>query len=148
MTLIEQLSADMAASMKAGDAPRTGVIRLLRSSMGNEKIKLGHELSDDEALAVLKREAKQRRDSIEQYQAADRNDLVATEQSELELIQQYLPAAMGEDELTRVIDEVVAELGATSPAQMGAVIGAVMKRAGAAADGGDVARLVRSRLAG
>lgn len=147
MTTSEQLTADMAASMKAGDATKTGVIRLLRSSLQNDKIKLGHDLSPDEELAVLKREAKQRRDSIEQYQAAGRSDLVEVEQSELELIQTYLPAAMSEDELATVVDAVIAELGATDAKQMGAVIGAVMKRVGTRAEGGDVSRLVRAKLA-
>ena len=148
MTITEQLTTDMGTSMKAGEATKTGLLRLLMSSMKNEQIKLGHDLSDDEALKVLQREAKQRKDSIEQYEAAGRADLVAVEQSELGLIQAYLPQAMSEAELEKVVDEVMAAQGATDMKQMGAVIGAVMARVGAAAEGGTVSRLVRAKLAG
>ncbi len=136
----------MKTSMKSGDAERTGVLRLLRSAFKNEEIKIGHELDEAEAMKVLQREAKQRRDSIAAYQSAGRADLQATEEAELEVISAYLPAAMSEEDLTKLVDEVVAETGATSPAQMGQVIGAVMKRAGAAADGAMVARVVKGRL--
>ena len=147
MTISEQLTEDMKASMKAADERRTGTLRLLRGALKNEAIKLGHELDEPEAIKVLAREAKQRRDSIEAYQKAGRADLVSLEQAELEVISGYLPAAMSESELAAVVAEVLQELGATGPAQMGAVIGAVMKRVGAAADGGVVSRLVREKLA-
>jgi uncharacterized protein YqeY len=94
MTLSEQLTADLGDSMKAGNSAKTGVLRLLKSSLKNEQIKLGHELGDDEVLKVLQREAKQRRDSIDQYQTAGRSDLVAIEEAELAILQTYLPQAM------------------------------------------------------
>jgi uncharacterized protein YqeY len=147
VTLAEQLTEGMKASMKAGDATRTGVLRLLRGALKNEEIKVGHPLDEAEALKVVQREAKQRRDSMEAYRAADRVDLVAVEEGELAIIQTFLPEAMSEAELAAVVAEVVAELGATDAKQMGAVIGGVMKRVGARADGGAVARLVREKLA-
>ena len=147
MTIAEQLTEDMKSSMKAQDADRTGVLRLLRGSLKNEEIKVGHGLSDDEALKVLQREAKQRRDSVEAYQAAGRTDLAEREEAELTVIKSYLPEVMSEDELAKVVDEVVAEIGATDAKQMGAVIGAVLKRVGARADGGAVSKLVREKLA-
>jgi uncharacterized protein len=146
MTIAEQLTEDMKASMKAGDSARTGVVRLLRSSMKYEEIKLGHPLEEIEALKVLQREAKQRRDSMDAYVAADRQDLVAQEQSELDVIAQYLPKAMSESEVGQVVDEVIAEIGASDMKQMGAVIGAVMKRVGASAEGGLVSKLVKEKL--
>lgn len=147
MTIVEQLTEDMKVSMKAGDTGRTGVLRLLRGAMKNEQIKAGHELSDDEALKVLQREAKQRRDSIEAYRGAGRTDLAEHEEAELVVISGYLPEVMSEDELAKVVDEAIAETGATDVKQMGAVIGAVMKRVGARAEGGAVSKLVRERLA-
>ena len=147
MTIAEQLTEDMKSSMKAQDADRTGVLRLLRGSLKNEEIKVGHGLSDDEALKVLQREAKQRRDSVEAYQAAGRTDLADREEAELKVIKCYLPEVMSDDELAKVVDEVVAETGATDAKQMGAVIGAVLKRVGARADGAAVSKLVREKLA-
>lgn len=146
MTILETLKTDMATSMKAGTAARTGVIRLLRSSMQNEVIKLGHELSDDEAMKVLQREAKQRRDSITQYGAAGRQDLIDIEAAELEVIKGYLPEALSVAELEIIIDGVIAHLGATDMKQMGAVIGAAMKEVGARAEGGAVSAIVKSKL--
>lgn len=146
MELYSRLTEDMKSSMKAGDAGRTGTIRLLRGALKNEEIKTGHDLGEDEATKVLVREAKQRRDSIEAYQTAGRSDLVDQEQSELAIISGYLPTAMSEDELEKLVSDVVASMGATDMKQMGAVIGAVMKRAGAAADGGAVSRLVKEKL--
>jgi uncharacterized protein YqeY len=146
VTISERLTEDMKSSMKAGDSGRTGTLRLLRGALKNEEIKSGHVLSEDEAMKVLVREAKQRRDSIEAYEKARRDDLVAQEQSELDVIGEYLPNAMSEEELIGLVDLVIAELGAGDMKQMGAVIGAVMKQAGAAADGGMVSRLVKERL--
>lgn len=146
MTLLEKLTADMAQSMKAGSADKTAVLRLLRGAVKNEEIKIGHDLNEDEALKVLQKEAKQRRDSMTAYREANRQDLVDQEAKELEIISAYLPEAMDDDQLAKVVDEVVAKTGANSPAQMGMVIGAVMKEVGARAEGGAVARLVREKL--
>jgi uncharacterized protein YqeY len=146
VTINEQLTEDMKASMREGQADRTGVLRLLRGSLKNEEIKVGHPLDEAEMLKVLQREAKQRRDSIAAYREAGREELAAREEAELAVIGEYLPQAMSEDELAKVVDEVIAETGASSAAQMGAVIGGVMKRVGARAEGGTVSRLARERL--
>lgn len=147
MTILEILKSDMATSMKSGDVPRTGVIRLLRSSMQNEAIKLGHELSEEETLKVLQREAKQRRDSMTQYSLADRQDLIDIEAAELDVITAYLPEALSEAELEAIVDGVIARLGATDMKQMGAVIGLAMKEVGARAEGGAVSAIVKAKLA-
>lgn len=95
---------------------------------------------------MIQREAKQRRDSIDQYQTAGRDDLVAVEQAELDVIQTYLPKAMSQAEIEGVIDEVIASIGATSPAQMGQVIGQVMARVGTRAEGSVVSNSVKAKL--
>ena len=146
MTISEQLLTDMKSSMMAGDSERTGVLRLLRGALKNEEIKAGHELSEDEARKVLTREAKQRRDSIDAFKEAGREDLIAQEELELAVISGYLPNPLTEDELKAIVDEVVTGLGATDMKQMGQVIGAVMAKVGASADGGSVSRLVKARL--
>jgi uncharacterized protein YqeY len=146
MLIAEQLMEDMKASMRAADARRTGVVRLLRAAIKYEEIKLGHELNNDEVLKVLQHEAKQRRDSIEQYTQGSRQDLADQEQYELEIIGSYLPKPLSEDELKTLVEQAVTDAGATSPAQMGQIIGVVMKMAGARADGGAVSRLVKERL--
>ncbi len=146
MTIQEQLTEDMKTAMKAGETDRLGTVRLLRSAMKNEEIKLGHELAEAEALKVMQREAKQRRDSIEQYTTAGRPELAAKEEAELLIVQQYLPQPLSESELGAIVDETIAQVGATDMKQMGAVVGAVMARVGAQAEGGVVSRLVREKL--
>lgn len=146
MSLLQKIDTDLVTAMRASEASRVSVLRMLKSSIKNEEIKLGHGLSDEEVMAVLKREAKQRRDSIEQFEKADRDDLASTEKAELETIKSYLPEQLTDEELKKVVDEVVAETGASSPAEMGVVIGAVIKQVGSRADGSAVARIVKERL--
>lgn len=134
--------------MKAGDTARTGTLRLLRGAVKNEEIKIGHPLDESEVLKVLARESKQRKDSMEAYGQGGREDLVGKEKAELAVIGEYLPEAMSDAELGKLVDEAVSQLGATDLKQMGVVIGAVMGKAGGRADGGVVAQLVRKRLAG
>ena len=147
MALPTQIDQDLATSMKEGVVARTAGLRLGKSSLKNEQIKRGHELSEAEALKVLQREAKQRKDSIEQYRAGNRADLAESEQHELTIIEAYLPQQMSPDELEQLVDSVIAETNATGVAQMGAVIGAVLARAKGRADGAAVSQLVRQKLA-
>ena len=146
MTLIPQINQDLAVSMKKGATAHIATLRLVKNALQNEQIKLGHELSDDEALKVMQREAKQRRESIEQYRAGGRTDLVDSEQQELAIIETYLPQRLGPKELEQLVDRAIADIGATTEAQMGAVIGAVMQQAHGRADGATVAQLVRQKL--
>jgi len=146
VSIAEQLTEDMKASMRVGDAEKTRTLRLLKSSVKYEEIKVGHPLTDEESLKLLQREAKQRKDSMAAYEDAGRQELAAGENSELTIIQGYLPQALSEDELKRIVDEVASEVGATDMKQMRVVIGGVMKRVGAQAEGGAVSKLVRERL--
>jgi uncharacterized protein len=148
MPLADQITQDLTAAMKDQQAERTGVLRLIKNSLKNEQIKLGHELSEDEAAKVLVREAKQRRDSIAAYTQGGRADLAQHEQAELDVIEEYLPDQMDEAELAKLVDRVMTEVGATEQAQMGMIIGKVMAEAGGTADGAAVARLVKERLSG
>jgi len=138
------INQDTDAALKAGETERLGVLRLMRTSLKNEQIKVGHELSDDEAMGVLVREAKQRRDSIASYNQANRVDLAAVEAAELVIIETYLPKQLDETAIKELVEQAVTAAG-DNP-QMGAVIGAVRAKAGAAADGAVIARLVRERL--
>jgi uncharacterized protein YqeY len=146
LSISEKLTDDMKTSMRAGTSDRTGVLRLLRGALKNDEIKLGHSLSEDEALKVLAREAKQRRDSIEAYRSAGRADLADSEEAELFVIGEYLPATLSASELETIVDSAIVEAGATDLKQMGVVIGVVMKKVGPAADGGTISKLVKEKL--
>ena len=148
VSLGETITDDMKTSMKAGDTDRTNVLRLLRGAFKNEEIKIGAPLDEAAALKVLQREAKQRRDSITAYEAAARPELAAHEAAELEIISTYLPEAMSPAELEAVVHDVIAATGATDLSSMGVVIGQVMGRVGARAEGGQVSALVRQKLGG
>jgi uncharacterized protein YqeY len=144
MSLAEQIDQDLAGALKSGQAVQVATLRLIKSSLKNEQIKLGHELSDSEAQKVLSREAKQRRDSIEAYTLGGREGLAADERQELSIIESYLPAKLSEAELVGIIDEVVVSLGKDAP--VGQIIGQVVAKTAGQADGAEVARLVRTRL--
>ena len=146
MELIQQIDTDLAASMKEGLTARTAVLRLIKNSLKNEQIKLRRDLTEPESLKVLQREAKQRKDSINQYTQAHRQDLADSEQLELDIIQSYLPQLMDEEELNALINGVMIDTNSTTMAEMGMVIGAVMQRAAGRADGAMVSRLVKERL--
>ena len=146
MSVIDQIEQDLATSMKEGVASRTSVLRLVKNSLKNEQIKVGHELDDGEVLKVLQREAKQRKDSIEQYKNGGRDDLAESEQHELTVIEAYLPQQMESSELEEIVDEVIKDTGAEGMPQMGMVIGAVLKKTAGRADGAAVSQLVRQKL--
>jgi len=146
MPIVETVRSEMTAAMKSGDARRRDIMRLLLSSLQNARIDLGHDLSDDEAVGVLQREAKQRRDSIVEYRKGDREDLAQAEQEELDAIDVFLPAALSDDEVAELVRTVVAEVGASGPGDLGKVMGPLMQRVSGRADGGRVNALVRELL--
>lgn len=146
MDLLDQLEKDLAESMKLRDEVRITTLRLLKSSMKNYQIELGHDLTMQEALAVIQKEAKKHQDSIKQYEQAKRNDLADEEKQELKVIEQYLPEQMSDAELEKVVSETITELNASGPADMGKVIGAVRQKTEGRADGAKVAELAKSKL--
>lgn len=147
-SIAETIRADMTAAMRARDTARRDTLRLLIAALDNARIAAGHDLADEEAVVALQREARQRRDSIEEYRKGGRDDLAATEEAELAVISGYLPEALGEDEIRAAIEEVVGEVGASGPGDLGKVMGPVMARVRGRADGRRVNELVRERLAG
>lgn len=146
MELLDQLESDLAEAMKLRDEVRTTTLRLLKSAMKNYQIELGHDLTMQESLSVLQKEAKKHQDSIAQYQNANRQDLAQEEQAELEIIKQYLPEQMSREELEKVVDSAIAESGASGPADMGKVIGLVRQKTEGKADGAMIAEVAKSKL--
>ncbi len=147
MSLAETLDADIKAAMKAGEKDRLTVLRGLKSDIKYAAIG-GTELTDEAVIGVLTSAAKKRRDAIEQYRAGGRDDLVAKESAELEIIQAYLPQQLTDEELTSIIAETVAAVGASTPADMGKVMGQLMPKVKGKADGKRVNELVKAALAG
>lgn len=147
MTLVQTVRDDMTAAWRAGEVRRRDTLRLVIAAFENARIAAGHELSDAEAVTTLQREAKQRRDSMEQYGAGGRQDLVDAEQAELEIISSYLPASLSDDELAELTGAVILEVGASGPGDLGKVMGPLMARVAGRADGGRVNALVREMLA-
>jgi len=147
MPLNDQVSADIAAAMKARDASRLSALRMLKAAVMNKSVEKGRDLDDAEVLQVVASLVKQRRDSIEQFEKAGRADLVAKESRELAVLQSYLPPSATPDEINAAVAEAIAETGATSAKDLGKVMKAVMpKLAGKNADGKAVNEAVRRTL--
>jgi uncharacterized protein YqeY len=137
----------MKAAMKGGDKARLGVIRLLQAAVKQREVDERIELDDAAVLVVLEKAVKQRKDSISQFEAANREDLAAVERYELGVIEAYLPARMSEAEIRAAVDAAVAETGASSPADMGKLMAVLKPRLAGQADMGQVSELVKQRLA-
>ena len=146
MSLLEQLTNDMKEAMKAKDKATLGVVRMVKSSVSNEQIKLGHDLTADEELAVLSREMKQRVEELESYKDADREDLAEEIQGQIDVLNRYMPEQMSEEEVVAVVKETIAEVGASSKADLGKVMGALMPKVKGKADGKLVNQTVQSLL--
>ena len=149
MTFQERLDSDLKEAMRAKDATTLGVLRMLKSALkytAIEKSGAEAELSDAEAAQVIRKQAKQRQDSIESFEKGGRAELAAKEKKELSILNAYLPQAMSADELSKVVRETIAELGATSKAQMGAVMKALQPKVGGRADGKTLSQEVQKQL--
>lgn len=148
MGLKDQLTNDMKEAMKAKQAERLSTIRQLRSAIKNKEIDLKKELDDDAVISVIGTLVKQRREAAQMYRDNDRLELAEKEEAELLVLQDYLPAQLGEAELREIVTAVVAEVGASSPKDIGKVMPQVMARTKGAADGKLVNQLVREQLSG
>jgi uncharacterized protein len=149
MTLQQRVDSDLKEAMRAKDATKLGVLRMLKSALKYAAIaKSGaeSELSDAEAIQVIRKQAKQRQDSIESFEKGGRTELADKEKEELGFLNTYLPQAMSSEELEKVVRETIAELGATSKAQMGAVMKALQAKAGGRVDGQTLSAEVARRL--
>ena len=143
--LTDQIRADMTESMKARTADRTSTLRMLQAALKNEQINVGHELSDEEALTVIRKAVKQRLDSIEQYTKGNRPELAAKEQAEMEILQTYLPPELSEAEVESGLREIIASTGAASKKDLGKVMKEATARFKGRVDGKKIQEIV-SRL--
>ena len=150
MSLHEQIKGELKEAMKAKDDAKLRTVRSMLTAFTNESVATGgtpQDMLDDEAvLGVIKRLAKQRKESIVQYEAADRNDLAEPEKEELTILEAYLPQMMSQEDIKPIVEAKISEMGEVDKSKMGMVIGAVMKELAGKADGGDVKAVVEELL--
>ncbi|HIS28155.1 MAG TPA: GatB/YqeY domain-containing protein [Candidatus Avamphibacillus intestinigallinarum] len=147
MSLLDQLNHDMKEAMKSKDKDRLSVIRMVKASLQNEAIKLGEKsLSEDEELTVLTREYKQRKDSLQEFKTAGRDDLVQKLEQEIAILQSYMPEQLSEDEITKIVLSSIKEVQATSKKDMGKVMSHVMPKVKGKADGSLINKIVQQHL--
>src|SRR5881394_1601758 len=144
--LTEKIRADLTAAMKAQDKEALGTLRMLQSAVKNEQISLGHELSDEEAMVVIRKGIKQRQDSVEQYTKGNRPELAAKEQAEIETLKTYMPPELTDSELESGLREIVASTGAQSKKDMGKVMKEATARYKGRVDGKRIQEIVARLL--
>jgi uncharacterized protein YqeY len=147
MSLIDRIEDELHEAMRAQDAPRRDALRLILSSLRGAEKELQRPLSEQEELQVLQRERKRRAEAEEAFAAAGREEQAAKEHQELEILAEFMPEPVGEDELEEIIDNVIAEVGATSMGDLGRVMADVMPQVSGRVDGSVVSQLVREKLA-
>ncbi|GAB4375074.1 MAG: GatB/YqeY domain-containing protein [Calditrichia bacterium] len=146
MSIQPKLLEDMKAAMKSGDKLRLETIRGLRAQLKNREIDKGGALSEEDEIEVLSNAAKKRKESIEQFRAVNQPERAAIEEKELEIIQEYLPRQMGEGEISALVDEIIREVQAASPKDMGKVMGKIMPQVKGRVDGKLVQKIVQQKL--
>lgn len=147
MSIRDRIVADIKEAMKAGHSEKVSALRFVQAAIKNQEIEVRpRELTDEDVLGVLKKSVKQRRESIEQYEQAGRQDLADKEKAEVALLEVYLPEMLSEEQTQELVNEVVQDLGAQSVKDMGRVMKEVLARAGGLADGKLVSQLVKARL--
>jgi uncharacterized protein YqeY len=149
MSLQKRIDEDLKDAMRAKDAARLSVLRLLKAALKNatiEKVGAGGELNDAEAIAVIRKQVKQRQDSIESFEKGGRPELVEKEKAEMAVLNQYLPQAMSAAELQKIVADTIREVGATSRAQMGAVMKALQPKIAGRTDGKTLSAEVQKQL--
>lgn len=147
--LKQRINDDLKAAMLSGDSARVDTLKMLKTALQYKEVELGIRdsgLTDDQAVDVLKKEAKKRQDAARMYADAGRAEQAAKEEAEYAVIQEYLPEQMGDDELQTLVQSIITKTGANSMQDMGKVIGAVKAEAGSSVDGGRVAALVKQEL--
>jgi uncharacterized protein len=147
MSLIARIQEELSEAMRGRDTERRDALRLVLSSLQSAQKELQRELSDEEELQVLQRERKRRAEAAEAFREGGAEDRAEHEERELEVIQEFMPEPLSEDELETIIDDVIAECGATSLRDLGRVMADVMPQVSGRADGGQVSQLVREKLA-
>ena len=147
MTLIAEIEEDLAEAMRERDAERRDALRLILASLRNAEKDLMRPLSEDEELQVLQRERKKRLEAAEAFRAAGREAQAEKEEDELDVLEDYMPEPLSDDELEEIVDNVIAEVGATNMRDLGRVMADVMPQVAGRADGSAVSQLVREKLA-
>ena len=146
MSLLERLNTDIKQAMKDKNKEKLSVLRMVKSSIQNESIKHGRDLTEEEELTVLSRELKQRKDSLHEFDKAGREDLVHKLQGELAIVEHYMPKQLTEEEISEIVKQTISDVNATSKADMGKVMGALMPKVKGKADGNLVNKLVQQHL--
>ena len=146
MALINELQAQMKTAMKAKDKETLSVVRMLKAAVLNKQISLGHDLTEDDEKSVLATELKQRKDSLAEFKAAGRDDLVAQLEGEIKVVESYLPAQLDQAAVASLVNSVIQETGATGKADFGKVMKTLMPKVKGQADGALVNRIVKAKL--
>ncbi|MBL7052603.1 MAG: GatB/YqeY domain-containing protein [Candidatus Marinimicrobia bacterium] len=146
MSILSEIQEQMKIAMKSRDADRLNVLRFLKAKLAEAKIAQNRELTEEEEIVVIQKNAKMRKEAIKQYQQNDRLNLAELEQNELKIIQEFLPQQLSEGELEQLVWEAIAEIGATTMQDMGKAMGASMKKIAGRADGKKVQEIVRRKL--
>ena len=146
MSLVEKINDDMKLAMKSQDKERLNVIRMLKSAVQLAKIELKHDLSDEEVVDVVAKQIKMRKDSIQEFTKAARNDLVEQYKQEVEVLNEYMPEQLSLDEVNQIIDQAVEVVQPTSPKQMGLIMKEVNPKVRGKFDMGEISKLIKERL--
>jgi hypothetical protein len=147
MPLIEEIEAELTDAMRAGETERRDTLRLILSSLRSAAKELQRPLKEDEELQVLQRERKRRLEAAEAFRAGDRDEQAAKEERELEVLEEFMPEPLSDEDLEEIVDDVIAEVGATGMGDFGRVMADVMPQVAGRADGAAVSQLVREKLA-
>lgn len=147
MSLIEEIEAELKDAMKARDAERRDTLRLILNALKGSQKELQRPLSEEEELQVMQRERKRRLEAADAFRAGGREEQAAAEERELAVLEEFMPEPLGEEEIEEIVDDVIAEVGATSMADLGRVMADVMPQIAGRADGSQVSQIVREKLA-
>ena len=146
MSLVEKINEDMKVAMKSQDKEKLNVIRMVKSAVQLAKIELKHELSDEEVVDVVAKQIKMRKDSIEEFEKAGRNDLVTQYKSEIEILNEYMPEQLSLEEVNTIVNEVFETIKPTSPKQMGLIMKEVNPRVRGKFDMGEISKIIKDKL--
>jgi len=147
-SLLDKINHDLVEALKAHDEVRISTLRFLISGIKNARIAKGQDLMDDEVIAEIAKDAKRHKESIDAYEKAGRVELADKEKAELVILQSYLPAQLPEEEISKIVNEIIAKTGASGPSDIGKVMGEVMARVKGQADGTAVSKIVQDKLSG
>lgn len=148
MSILQKIETEMKEALKSGNKERSGTLKMLKSDMMYEKAKTGQDLTDEQALEVIKRAAKRRKESIREFEAAGRNDLVEVEAGELKIIEEYLPEQLGAEEIGKVVDRILAGAGEVTQKDFGRIMGMAAKELKGKADGALIKEILQGRMGG